>query len=113
MGRCTELRISSSRLPPQPMSSQPTPPGPFLHSGTIDMYCPDVSALATSRLTSGQSTPMRSGRLDPSQVVMGIEKVTGATPHPSEAEQMLRSAPAMAVAFAPDVIVLMPTMPAR
>jgi hypothetical protein len=39
----------------------------------------------------------------PSQVVIGIENVTGITPHPSLAEQMLRSPPASALAWAPAV----------
>src|SRR6188768_1715792 len=97
--------IAAARLfAPHFMSSQPTPPGPFLHSGTIDSYCPLVSARAMSRPTSGQfESPMRSGRLVPSHVVIGMEKVTGMMPHPSSARQMLRSAPARAVASALEV----------
>src|SRR5262249_52336436 len=98
---------------PQPMSSHPTPPGPFLHRGTIDSYAPAVSAFAISRPTSGQSWPMRSGLLLPSHVVTGIEKVTGSAPQPSAAEQTLRSAPAIAVAVALAVHVFMPRTPAR
>ena len=49
----------------------------------------------------GRSRGRIIGRPVPSHDVIGIEKVTGITPQPSDAAQMLRSEPATAVAPAP------------
>jgi hypothetical protein len=56
---------------------------------------------------------MRIGRPVPSHDVIGIENVTGMTPQPSCAPQMLRNDPATAVAPAPAVQVLWPMIDAR
>ena len=64
-------------------------------------------------MVSGQSTVRRSGRLDPSQVVIGIEKVTGITPQPSLAAQELRKPAGYRRGLAPAVHVFCPAIPAR
>ncbi len=84
-----------------------------MHSGTLDISDLLVSARAVSRLTSGHASPISSGRFVPSQVLTGMENVTGMTAQPSLAAQTPLRAPASAVACAPLSMVLMPAMPAR
>ena len=54
--------------------SHPTPPGPVLHSGTIDSF---AAVACDGSPIDVYSPPILSGRLVPSQVMIGIEKVTG------------------------------------
>src|SRR3954451_10282790 len=59
----------------------------------------------------GQSTPTRSGRPEPSHMVIGMEKVTGTAPHPSAAAARPRQAPASALAAALAFHEWIPTAP--
>src|SRR3954451_18430727 len=60
----------------------------------------------------GQSTPTRSGRPEPSHMVIGMENVTGTAPHPSAAAHRPRNAPASALAEALAFHEWIPTAPA-
>src|SRR5690242_19431889 len=82
------------------MVSHPTPPGPVLHSGTIDSL---AAVACDGSPIDVYSPPILSGRLVPSHVMIGTENVTGMQIVKPSMLHVPIHLPAMAVALAPAV----------
>src|SRR3954452_4998003 len=91
------------------MSTHPTTPGPVVHRGTIDSFAPvacDGSPIEV------HSPLIFSGRLVPSQVMIGTEKTTGMQIVNASMLHVPTHLPATAVAVVLAVQVGWPTKPA-
>ena len=84
--------------------SQPTEPGPFLQSGTIDS-----SAGSKGSMMYGHGHVPTCRNPLPAQVDVWTGDVTGSVPQMMLGGQTFETVPTTAVAWAPDVIWLIPT----